>query len=99
MGGRYVQIGKKQYPAIYRTGTGCCYHAVYTDNDGSVSAGFGIYDTMNYIKCDVSTICVGMAASMGAFLLAGIFLLPKDAVLRLGFSTLANSTNFIKPTI
>ena len=37
---------------------------------GSVSAGFGIYDTMNYIKCDVSTICVGMAASMGAFLLA-----------------------------
>ena len=38
---------------------------------GSVSAGFGIYDTMNYIKCDVSTICVGMAASMGAFLLAG----------------------------
>ncbi len=38
---------------------------------GSVSAGWGIYDTMNYIKCDVSTICVGMAASMGAFLLAG----------------------------
>lgn len=38
---------------------------------GSVSAGWGIYDTMHYIKCDVSTICVGMAASMGAFLLAG----------------------------
>ena len=38
---------------------------------GSVSAGMAIYDTMNYIKCDVSTICVGMAASMGAFLLAG----------------------------
>ncbi|MBE6765175.1 MAG: ATP-dependent Clp endopeptidase proteolytic subunit ClpP [Clostridia bacterium] len=37
---------------------------------GSVTAGLGIYDTMNYIKCDVSTICVGMAASMGAFLLA-----------------------------
>ncbi|MBQ7377691.1 MAG: ATP-dependent Clp protease proteolytic subunit, partial [Clostridia bacterium] len=37
---------------------------------GSVSAGMAIYDTMNYIKCDVSTICVGMAASMGAFLLA-----------------------------
>ncbi|MBC3804703.1 ATP-dependent Clp endopeptidase proteolytic subunit ClpP [Acetobacterium fimetarium] len=36
---------------------------------GSVTAGFAIYDTMNYIKCDVSTICVGMAASMGAFLL------------------------------
>ena len=38
---------------------------------GSVAAGMAIYDTMNYIKCDVSTICVGMAASMGAFLLAG----------------------------
>ena len=38
---------------------------------GSVSAGFAIYDTMNFIKPDVSTICVGMAASMGAFLLAG----------------------------
>ena len=37
---------------------------------GSVTAGFAIYDTMNYIKCDVSTICIGMAASMGAFLLA-----------------------------
>ncbi len=37
---------------------------------GSVSAGMAIYDTMNYIKCDVSTICVGMAASMGAFLLS-----------------------------
>ena len=38
---------------------------------GSISAGLGIYDTMQYISCDVSTICVGMAASMGAFLLAG----------------------------
>lgn len=38
---------------------------------GSVSAGLAIYDTMKYIKCDVSTICMGMAASMGAFLLAG----------------------------
>ncbi|MBO5050646.1 MAG: ATP-dependent Clp endopeptidase proteolytic subunit ClpP [Clostridia bacterium] len=37
---------------------------------GSISAGMAIYDTMNYIKCDVSTICIGMAASMGAFLLA-----------------------------
>ncbi len=37
---------------------------------GSVSAGFAIFDTMNYIKCDVSTICMGMAASMGAFLLS-----------------------------
>ena len=37
---------------------------------GSVTAGFAIYDTMNYIKCDVSTICMGMAASMGAFLLS-----------------------------
>ena len=38
---------------------------------GSVSSGLAIYDTMNYIKCDVSTICIGMAASMGAFLLSG----------------------------
>lgn len=38
---------------------------------GSVTAGLAIYDTMNFIKCDVSTICIGMAASMGAFLLAG----------------------------
>ncbi|MBP5415295.1 MAG: ATP-dependent Clp endopeptidase proteolytic subunit ClpP [Lachnospiraceae bacterium] len=38
---------------------------------GSVTSGFAIYDTMRYIKCDVSTICVGLAASMGAFLLAG----------------------------
>ena len=38
---------------------------------GSVYSGLGIYDTMQYIKCDVSTICIGMAASMGAFLLAG----------------------------
>lgn len=38
---------------------------------GVVTAGMAIYDTMNYIKCDVSTICVGLAASMGAFLLAG----------------------------
>ena len=38
---------------------------------GSISAGMAIYDTMQFVKCDVSTICVGMAASMGAFLLAG----------------------------
>ena len=38
---------------------------------GSVTAGLAIYDTMKFIKCDVSTICVGMAASMGSFLLAG----------------------------
>lgn len=38
---------------------------------GSVTAGFAIYDTMNYVRCDVSTICIGMAASMSAFLLAG----------------------------
>lgn len=44
----------------------------YIDSPGgSVTAGFAIYDTMNYIKCDVSTICLGMAASMAAFLLAG----------------------------
>ena len=38
---------------------------------GSVTAGMAIYDTMNFVKCDVSTICMGMAASMGAFLLSG----------------------------
>lgn len=38
---------------------------------GSVTAGFAIYDTMKYVKCDISTICIGLAASMGAFLLAG----------------------------
>ena len=46
-------------------------HFYINSPGGSVSAGFGIFDTMNYIECDVSTICVGMAASMGAFLLAG----------------------------
>ena len=53
---------------------------------GSVTAGFAIYDTMNYIKPDVSTICVGMAASMGAFLLAAgakgkRFALPNSAIM------------------
>ena len=45
-------------------------HFYINSPGGSISAGMAIYDTMNYIKCDVSTICVGMAASMGAFLLA-----------------------------
>ena len=53
---------------------------------GSVSAGFAIYDTMKYIKCDISTICIGMAASMGAFLLAGgtkgkRFALPNSQIM------------------
>ncbi|MBP3217598.1 MAG: ATP-dependent Clp endopeptidase proteolytic subunit ClpP [Lachnospiraceae bacterium] len=53
---------------------------------GSISAGMAIYDTMKFIKCDVSTICVGMAASMGAFLLAGgtkgkRFSLPHSEIL------------------
>ena len=53
---------------------------------GSVTAGFAIYDTMNYIKCDVSTICIGMAASMGAFLLSGgakgkRFALPNSQIM------------------
>lgn len=53
---------------------------------GSISAGMAIYDTMKYIKCDVSTICIGMAASMGAFLLAGgtkgkRFSLPNSEIL------------------
>ena len=46
-------------------------HLYINSPGGSVSAGMAIYDTMQYIKCDVSTICLGMAASMGAFLLAG----------------------------
>ncbi len=45
-------------------------HLYINSPGGSVSAGMAIFDTMNYIKCDVSTICIGMAASMGAFLLA-----------------------------
>ena len=53
---------------------------------GSVTAGMAIYDTMQYIKCDVSTICLGMAASMGAFLLAGgtkgkRFALPNSTIM------------------
>ena len=53
---------------------------------GSVSAGFAIFDTMNYIKCDVSTVCMGMAASMGAFLLAAgapgkRFALPNSEIM------------------
>ena len=46
-------------------------HLYMNSPGGSVSAGWAIYDTMHYVKCDVSTICMGMAASMGAFLLAG----------------------------
>ncbi|HIX78009.1 MAG TPA: ATP-dependent Clp endopeptidase proteolytic subunit ClpP [Candidatus Fusicatenibacter merdavium] len=46
-------------------------HLYINSPGGSVTAGMAIYDTMKYIKCDVSTICMGMAASMGAFLLAG----------------------------
>lgn len=46
-------------------------HLYINSPGGSVSAGLAIYDTMHYVKCDVSTICLGMAASMGAFLLAG----------------------------
>lgn len=53
---------------------------------GSVTAGMAIYDTMNFIKCDVSTICIGMAASMGAFLIAGgamgkRFALPNSEIM------------------
>ena len=46
-------------------------HLYINSPGGSVTAGMAIYDTMHYIKCDVSTVCIGMAASMGAFLLAG----------------------------
>ncbi len=61
--------------------------AVYINSPGgSVTAGMAIYDTMNYIKCDVSTICVGLAASMGAFLLASgtkgkRFALPNSEIM------------------
>lgn len=61
--------------------------ALYINSPGgSISAGLAIYDTMQYIKCDISTICLGMAASMGAFLLAGgtkgkRFALPNSEIL------------------
>lgn len=61
-------------------------HFYINSPGGSVTAGLAIYDTMNYIKCDVSTICIGMAASMGAFLLSGgqkgkRFILPNAEVM------------------
>ena len=61
-------------------------HLYINSPGGSVSAGFAIYDTMNYINCDVSTICIGMAASMGAFLLSGgtkgkRFALPNSEIM------------------
>ena len=61
-------------------------HLYINSPGGSVSAGFAIYDTMNYVKCDVSTICMGLAASMGAFLLAGgakgkRFALPHSTIM------------------
>lgn len=61
-------------------------HLYINSPGGSVTAGLAIYDTMNYIKCDVSTICIGMAASMGAFLLAGgakgkRFALPNSEIM------------------
>ena len=59
---------------------------------GSVTAGMAIYDTMNYIKSDVSTICIGMAASMGAFLLSG-GAKPKDVQELLGHSDVSTTMN------
>lgn len=61
-------------------------HLYINSPGGSVSAGWAIYDTMRYIKCDVSTTCIGMAASMGAFLLAGgtkgkRFALPNSEIM------------------
>ena len=61
-------------------------HLYINSPGGSISAGMAIYDTMQYIKCDVSTICLGMAASMGAFLLAGgakgkRFALPHSTIM------------------
>ena len=71
----------------------CLFHSVvvtyllyHNTPGGSVTAGMAIYDTMNYIKCDVSTICIGMAASMGAFLLSSgakgkRFALPNSEIM------------------
>ncbi len=61
-------------------------HLYINSPGGSVTAGMAIYDTMNYIKCDVSTLCMGMAASMGAFLLSGgtkgkRFALPNSEIM------------------
>ena len=61
-------------------------HLYFNSPGGSVSAGLAIYDTMQYIKCDVSTICIGMAASMGSFLLSGgakgkRFALPNSEIM------------------
>ena len=61
-------------------------HLYINSPGGSVTAGLAIYDTMQYVKCDVSTICVGLAASMGSFLLAGgakgkRFALPNSEIL------------------
>lgn len=61
-------------------------HLYINSPGGSVTAGFAIYDTMKYIKCDVSTICIGLAASMGAFLLSGgtkgkRFALPNSEIM------------------
>lgn len=61
-------------------------HLYINSPGGVITAGMAIYDTMNYIKCDVSTICIGMAASMGAFLLAGgakgkRFALPNSTIM------------------
>ena len=61
-------------------------HLYINSPGGMVTAGLAIYDTMQYIKCDVSTICLGMAASMGAFLLAGgakgkRFALPHSTIM------------------
>ena len=61
-------------------------HLYINSPGGVITAGMAIYDTMNYIKCDVSTICIGMAASMGAFLLSGgakgkRFALPNSTIM------------------
>ena len=61
-------------------------HLYINSPGGSVTAGMAIYDTMHYVKCDVSTICIGLAASMGAFLLAGgakgkRFALPNSEIM------------------
>ena len=71
-------------------------HLYINSPGGMVTAGLAIYDTMQYIKCDVSTICVGMAASMGAFLLAGGINCKIRSTFPNGFSKV-NTSHGISP--
>ena len=71
MSGNHVLPGRDHLPEQVHEDPTKDINLYINSPGGSVTAGMAIYDTMNYIKCDVSTVCMGMAASMGAFLLAG----------------------------